>query len=76
MSTHLHGNVPGHVDMTFKLVHPNFCNSEGISSHVRCEILSVGFMSSLYVGDASTRKDLNTAATLPGLVLKGQKTKK
>lgn len=68
MITHLHGNIPGHVDMAFKLIHPNFCSSEGVSPHVRREILSVGFMSTLYVGDASTRQDLNAAATLPHLV--------
>lgn len=36
--THLHGNIPRHVDVAFKLIHPHFCNSEGVSSHVRRQI--------------------------------------
>lgn len=76
MITHLHGNVPCHVDMAFKLVHPNFCNSEGVSPHVRRQILSVGFVSTLYMGDASAGQNLNTAATLPHLVLNIANAKK
>jgi len=64
---HLHGNVPGHVDMAFKLIHPNLCHSESISPHVRRQIIRVWFVSALYVGDTSAREDLNTAATLPHL---------
>lgn len=67
MITHLHGNIPGHVDVTLKLIHPNFRNSEGVSPHMRRQVLGVGFMSTLYVGDAGTGQDLNTAATLPHL---------
>lgn len=76
MITNLLGNIPGHVDMALKLIHPNFCNSESISPNVRCQVLSVGFMSTLDVGDASARQDLNTAPTLPHLVLNMTNRKK
>jgi len=69
MITHLLGNIPSHVDVAFELIHPNFCNPEGISPHVRRQILCVRLMSALYMGNASTRQDLNTASTLPHLIL-------
>lgn len=77
MITHLQGNIPGHVHMALKLIHPNLSNSEGISPHVGGQVVSVGFVSPLNVGDASTGQDLNTAATLPHLVIKvSQKQRK
>lgn len=59
--------------MAFELIHPDFCDSEGISPHIGGQILSVGFMSTLDVGDPCTRQDLHTAPTLPRLVLDKKK---
>lgn len=76
MLSHLQGNIPGHVDVAFKLVHPNLCDSEGVSPHVGRQVLGVGFMSALDVRDASARQDLDAAATLPHLELSITNTKK
>lgn len=74
--THLHGNVPGHVDVAFKLIHPDLCHSEGVPSDVRGEVLGVWFMGSLYVGDASAGQDLDAAAALPHLTEQSQEKRK
>lgn len=65
--THLQGNVPRHVDMAFKLVHPNFGDPQGVPPHVGRQVLGVGLMSALDVGDARTRQDFDAAAALPHL---------
>lgn len=65
---HLHGDVPGHVDVTFELIHPNLGHSQGVSPHVRSQVLGVGLVRSLYVSDSSAGQDLHAAATLPHLV--------
>lgn len=69
MTAHLHGEIPGHVDVAFKLIHPNLCHSQGVSPHVGSEVLGVGFVSALDVSDSSAGQDLDAAATLPHLVL-------
>lgn len=74
--TDLQGNVPSHVDVAFKLIHPNFCHSEGVPTYMSRQVLGVGFVSTLYVGNVSTRQDLNAASTLPHLVLKSPNAKK
>lgn len=66
--THLHGNVPGHVDVAFELIHPNLRHPEGVASDVRGEVLGVRFMGALDVGDASAGQDLDAAAALPHLM--------
>lgn len=66
--THLHGNIPSHVDVTFELVHPNLCDPEGVSPHMRRQVLGVGFVSPLNVGDASAGQDLHAPSTLPHLI--------
>lgn len=68
MTAHLHGDIPGHVDVAFKLIHPNLRHSQGVSPHVRSEVLGVGFVSALDVSDPCTGQDLDAAATLPHLV--------
>lgn len=70
--SHLHGNVPGHVDVAFELIHPDLGHSEGVPSDMRGEVLGVRFMGSLYVCDASAGQDLDAAATLPHLIKQGR----
>lgn len=73
---HLHGDVPGHVDVAFKLIHPNLRHSEGVPSDVGGEVLGVRFMGSLYVCDASAGQDLDAAATLPHLMKESREGRK
>lgn len=68
MNTYLHGDVPGHVDVTFELVHPNLGHSESVPPHVRSQVLGVGLVCALYVSDPSAGQDLHAASTLPHLV--------
>ena len=43
--------VPCHVDMAFKFIHPDFGHPEGIPADVGSEILSVGLVGTLNVGN-------------------------
>jgi hypothetical protein len=67
--TYLLRNVPGHVNMAFKLIHPHLCHSQSIAPHMGCQVLCVGLMGTLDMGNPGTGKDLNAAPTLPHLVL-------
>lgn len=51
--------------MTFEFIHPDFSYPEGISPHVGSEVLCVGLVGSLDVGNPRAGQDLHTPATLP-----------
>lgn len=53
--------------MAFKFVHPDFSHPEGIPADMGGEVLGVGLVGSLNVGNPGTGQDLHTPATLPHL---------
>lgn len=55
--------------MAFELIHPHLCHSESIAPHMGRQVLRVGLMGSLDMGNPCTGKDLNAAPTLPHLVM-------
>lgn len=65
--THFLRNVPGHVDMALKLVHPHLGYSQGVTAHVRGQVLGVWLVGALDVGDTGTGQNLHAATTLPHL---------
>lgn len=67
-AAHLQWNVPGHVDVTPVLVHPHFSHSQSVAAHVGCQVLCIGFVSTLDVGDPGAGQDLHAAPTLPHLL--------
>lgn len=67
LASYLLGYVPCHVNMAFKFVHPDFSHSESIPSDVGGEVLGVGLVGSLDVGNPRAGQDLHAPATLPHL---------
>lgn len=64
---YLLGYVPCHVHMAFKFIHPDFGHPEGVPANVGSEVLSVGLVGSLNVGNPRAGQDLHTPTTLPHL---------
>lgn len=67
LSLYLQRNIPGHVDMTLVLVHPDLGHPQSVTTYMGCQVLCVGFVGTLNVCNSGTRQDLHTAATLPHL---------
>lgn len=72
--THLLGYVPGHVDMALELIHPDLGHPQGVPADVRGQILRVGFVCPLNVGNPGARQDLNAPSTLPHLAGENKRT--
>lgn len=68
---YLQGNIPGHVDVTLVLVHPDLGYPQSVAPHVGRQVLRVGFVGALDVCDPGARQHLHAAATLPDLPVKG-----
>ena len=66
-ASYLLGYVPCHVHMAFKFVHPDFSHPEGVPAHMGGEVLGVGLVGSLNVGNPRAGQDLYAPATLPHL---------
>lgn len=71
---YLQGNIPGHVDVTLVLVHPDLGHPQGVAPHVGRQVLRVGFVGALDVRDPGAGQHLHAATTLPDLPVKGQET--
>lgn len=67
VASYLLGYVPCHVHMAFKFVHPDFSHPEGVPADVGGEVLGVGLVGSLDVGNPRAGQDLHAPATLPYL---------
>lgn len=48
---YLLGYVPCHVDVAFKFIHPDFSHPESVPADVGGEVLCVGFVGPLNVGN-------------------------
>lgn len=64
---YLLGYVPCHVHMAFKFIHPDFSHPEGVPANVGSEVLGVGLVGSLNVGNPRAGQDLHAPTTLPHL---------
>lgn len=53
--------------MAFKFVHPDFSHPEGVPADMGGEVLGVGLVGSLDVGNPRAGQDLHAPATLPHL---------
>lgn len=69
--SYVHGDVPGHVDVGFVLVHPNLGGAQGISLGVVIDVVVVGLLGALDVCHPGAGEDLHAAATLPHLDRRG-----
>lgn len=67
ISKHLKWQVPGQVDVVLVFIHPDLCNSEGISLHSRTQVKQVGLVIPLNVSNLGTWNYFNTASTCPYL---------
>lgn len=67
ISTYVHGDVPGHVDMGLKLIHPDFSGSQGVPLGVVVDVVVVGLLGAFDVSDSGTGQDLHAAPALPHL---------
>ncbi len=65
--THIHGDIPGHVDVGLILIHPNFCCPQRVPLGIVVNVVVVWFLCAFDVSYSSTREHLHTAATLPHL---------
>lgn len=65
--SYVHGNVPGHVDVGFVFIHPDFSGSQCIAFGVIVNIIVVGLLGALNVGHSGTWQDLHAPSTLPHL---------
>lgn len=70
---YLQGNIPGHVDVTLVLVHPDLGHPQSVAPHVGRQVLRVGFVGALDVCDPGARQHLHAAATLPDLPGRGRR---
>lgn len=66
-SAYVHGDVPGHVDMGLKLIHPDFSGSQGVPLGVVVDVVVVGLLGAFDVSDSGTGQDLHAAPALPHL---------
>lgn len=64
---HVHGNVPGHVDVGFVFVHPDLGGSQGVPLGVVIYVVVVGLLGAFDVSHSGTWEDFHTAAALPHL---------
>ncbi|KAG9339635.1 hypothetical protein JZ751_023526 [Albula glossodonta] len=69
-ATHIHGDVPGHVDMRFVLVHPDLSRPQGVPLGIVVDVIVVGLLRPLDVCHSSARENLHAAPTLPHLNVK------
>lgn len=74
--SYVHGDVPGHVDVGFVLVHPNLGGAQGIPLGVVIDVVVVGLLGALDVRHPGAGEDLHAAATLPHLDKRGNGTQK
>lgn len=65
--TYVHGNVPGHVDVGFVLIHPHLGGPQGVALSVVIYVVVVGLLGALDVGHSGTWQDFHTPSTLPHL---------
>lgn len=65
--THIHGDVPGHVDVGLVFVHPHLGSPQSVALGVVIYVVVVGLLGALNVGHSGTGQDLHTAPTLPHL---------
>lgn len=72
--THLLGNVPGHVDMALELIHPDLGHAQRVPAHMGGQVLRVGLVCSLNVGNPGAGQHLHAPSTLPHLPGKQQRT--
>lgn len=69
--SYVHGDVPGHVDVGFVLVHPNLGGAQSVSLGVVIDVVVVGLLGALDVRHPGTGEDLHAATTLPHLDKEG-----
>lgn len=67
MCVYLKWNVPGHVDVTLVLVHPDLSHPQSVPTDVGRQVLRVRFVGALDVRNPGTGQDLHAAAALPNL---------
>lgn len=65
--SNLQRDVPGNKHILLVIVHPDFGNPQGISSHGRAEIKCIRFMCPLNVSYPGARHNLYTSSTQPDL---------
>lgn len=65
--THIHGDVPGHVDVGFVLVHPHLGGSQRVPLGVVVDVVVVGLLGALDVGHSGAGQHLHAASALPHL---------
>lgn len=65
---YLQRDIPGHVDVVLVVVHPHLSHPQGVSAHAGGQVLRVGFVGTLDVGDPGAGQNLHAAATLPHLL--------
>lgn len=67
LSVYLQRNIPGHVDVALVLVHPDLSHPQSVTPHVGRQVLRVGFVGALNVGNPGAGQHLHAAAALPHL---------
>lgn len=65
--SYIDGNVPGHVDVGFVFIHPHLGGPQSIAFGIVIDVVVVGFLGALDVGNSGTRQDLHAPSTLPHL---------
>lgn len=66
-STHLHGDVPGQVDVGFVLVHPDLGHPQSVAPRVEGYVVVVRFLRPCYVSHPGAGQHLHAAAAHPHL---------
>lgn len=69
--SHLHGDVPGQVDIGLVLIHPDLCHTQGITPCVESYVTVVRFLHSCNMSHSGARQHLHTASTQPHLWVVG-----
>lgn len=65
--TYIHGNVPGHVDVGFVLIHPHLSGTQGIALSVVIYVIVIGLLGALDVSHSGTWQDFHASTALPHL---------
>lgn len=66
-SAHLHGDVPGQVDVGLVLVHPDLGHPQGVAPRVESDVIVVRFLRPCYVSHPGAGQHLHAAAAHPHL---------
>lgn len=64
---HLHGDVPGQVDIGLVLIHPHLGHTQGVTPRVESDVTVIRFLHPGNVSNPGARQHLHTASTQPHL---------